>query len=43
MPRFAFTLSVDQKDWIESKSAETDLSQGEIVRRVIDTRISDTD
>jgi hypothetical protein len=43
MPRFAFTLSVDQKDWLESKSAETDLSQGEIVRRVIDTAISDTD
>jgi hypothetical protein len=42
MPRFAFTLSDDQKDWLESKAAERDSSQGEIIRRVINSAINDT-
>jgi hypothetical protein len=43
MTRFAFTLSNEQKNWIESKATENDLSQGEIVRRVIKSAMSDTD
>jgi len=43
MPRFAFTLSDDQKDWLEAKATENQLSQGEIVRRVIDSAMNDTD
>ncbi|ERG91798.1 MAG: hypothetical protein J07HQW1_01832 [Haloquadratum walsbyi J07HQW1] len=43
MPRFAFTFSDDQKDWLEAKATENDLSQGEIVRRVVKSAMSDTD
>jgi hypothetical protein len=43
MPRFAFTLSDEQKNWIESKATENDLSQGEVVRRVIKSAMNDTD
>jgi hypothetical protein len=43
MPRFAFTLSDNQKDWLESKATQTDLSQGEIVRRILNSAITDTD
>jgi len=43
MPRFAFTLSEKQKNWIESKAAERDVSQGEIIRRVIKSAMNDTD
>ena len=43
MPRFIFTLSDEQKNWIESNAAENDLYQGEIVRRVIKNAMNDTD
>jgi hypothetical protein len=43
MPRFAFTLSDEQKNWIESNATENDVSQGEIIRRVIKSAMNDTD
>ena len=43
MPRFAFTLSDDQKDWLESKATQKDVSQGEIIRRVVKSAMNDTD
>jgi hypothetical protein len=43
MTRFAFTLTSSQKDWLESKAAERDVSQGEIIRRVIKSAMNDTD
>mgnify|MGYP006866542479 FL=1 len=43
MPRFIFTLSDEQKNWLESNAAENDLYHGEIVRRVIKSAMSDTD
>jgi len=43
MPRFTFTLSDEQKNWVESNATENDLYQGEIVRRVIKNAMNDTD
>ena len=43
MPRFAFTLSDEQKNWIESNATENDVSQDEIIRRVIKSAMNDTD
>jgi hypothetical protein len=43
MPRFVFTLTNSQKNWIEAQAAERDVSQGEIIRRVIKSAMNDTD